>query len=245
MHYEEAFARVGWFIPPFAQMGFLSEVASDILRSGSQFSLDDLESALTRLYEPHGLAAMVTDRYSTVPFVSKYKATIAEAIEAHFLGLNHVAVAGLIPVVEGAGRQLLDSRQLVGQPVKTVFSTLAEDCKRQAIAGSIGAVGEVVSMLDSFSAFTTNTLYANSKVPPPLDGTNRHGIAHGYFQDSEYGRPLNFFKTIGAVDFLMFVASFNATMSWFAPVSSPKSEQLASYYIGLQSISMQNPRNNA
>ena len=107
---------------------------------------------------------MVVDRYSTMPYVSSYKATIAEAIEAHFLGLHHVAVAGLIPVIEGAGRQLLESRQLASKSVKPVFEMLAEDCKNQAISKSFGAVGEVTSMLHSFSAFTTTVLYADSKV---------------------------------------------------------------------------------
>lgn len=159
--YEDAFARVGWFIPPFAQMGFLSKVAIEILRPGSQFSLDDLESALAHLYEPHGLAAMVTDRYSTVPFVSKYKATIAEAIEAHFLGLHHVAVAGLIPVVEGAGRQLLDSRQLVSRNVKTVFATLVRTANfkllQAALAPSVKSYQCSTLSLHSRPTFSTLT----------------------------------------------------------------------------------------
>ena len=240
-HFEVAFAKLGWFIPPFAQMGFLSKIAGDILRPDSNFSANDLERELSSLYDPRGLAAMVTHRYPVVPFVCAYEKIISEAIEAHFLGLHHVAVAGLIPVIEGAGRQLLESRKLTGQSVKSVFATLAEDCKRQATAQGIGATGEVLSMLDSFSAFTSSTLYADAKLTPPLDGTNRHGITHGHFQDSQYGRPLNFYKTIGAVDFLMFVASFNANMSWFAPDISEKSEVLATFYGSLKAVCQVRP----
>lgn len=240
-HFQVAFAKLGWFIPPFAQMGFLSEIAGAVLRPDSKFSEDDLERKLSGLYEPHGMAAMVTHRYPVVPFVSNYAEIIAEAVEAHFLGLHHVAVAGLIPVIEGAGRQLLESRKLTGQRVKNVFAALADDCKRQVVAQEIGTTDEVVSMLDSFTAFTSSTLYSDSKINPPPDGTNRHGITHGHFQDSQYGSPLNFYKTIGAVNFLMFIASFNASMSWFAPDLSERSEFLAAYYGRLKTVRQLRP----
>lgn len=55
---------------------------------------------------------MVLNRYPNVPIVSEYKESIAEAVSAHFLGLGHVAVAGLIPVVEGIGRRLYEQRGL-------------------------------------------------------------------------------------------------------------------------------------
>ena len=241
-HFEFAFKMLGWFIPPFAQMGFLSRIAGEILRSDSQFSDADLELELSSLYEPHGLAAMVTHRYPVIPYVSQYEQTIAEAVEAHFLGLHHVATGGLISVIEGAGRQLLDSRNLGRSSIVNVFATLAKDCERQAIRRGIGATGEVLSMLASFSTFTSDVLYADSKRNPPADGTNRHGISHGHFRDSQYGRPLNFFKTIGAIDFLLFIASFNANMSWFAPDPSEKSELLAVYYETLQTVGHSNPR---
>jgi hypothetical protein len=44
--------------------------------------------------------------------VNLYQETIAEAILAHFSGLRHVAVGGLILVVEGIGRELARQRGL-------------------------------------------------------------------------------------------------------------------------------------
>jgi hypothetical protein len=225
-HLERAFTSVRWFIPPYAAHGYLGSLGAKILNSQGSFTQDDLESALGSLYSADGLAAMVCSRYPITPVIVDYEQTIAEAIEAHFLGLHHVAVAGLVPVIEGAGRELLKSRGLVGRSVKDVFSALAEDCKKQGV----GNTGEVCSMMDSFSYFTEKVLYANSDAYPFLDGTNRYGIAHGKYRDTDYGRPINFYKTVGAVNFLAFVSAFNANISWFSPDVSDESQRLAAYY---------------
>jgi hypothetical protein len=58
------------------------------------------------MYSAENLAAMVTERYPIVPYVQDYKAIIAEAVEAHFCGLGHMAVAGLFPVVEGGREEI-------------------------------------------------------------------------------------------------------------------------------------------
>ena len=39
---------------------------------------------------------MVMHRYPIAPIIQDYRETIAEAIEAHFFGLNHVAIGGLV-----------------------------------------------------------------------------------------------------------------------------------------------------
>ncbi|MBC3885871.1 hypothetical protein [Undibacterium griseum] len=235
-HFENAFSSIGWFLPPYAAMGFLSAMASEILRKGNEFGQGDLEQWLAHLYGADSLAAMVCSRYLITPVITEYKETIAESIEAHFLGLHHVAVAGLVPVIEGAGRELLASRGLSCNYVREVFSKLASDCKRESIEKNIGATGEIISMMDSFTNFTNNVLYVDSKKYPFIDGTNRHGITHGSFKDGDYGSPINFYKTIGAVDFLAFVSAFRAAISWFAPEATAESRRLASYYRELQGI---------
>jgi hypothetical protein len=79
---------------------------------------------------------MVMHRYPIAPIIQDYRETIAEAIEAHFFGLNHVAIAGLVPVIEGAGRQLATQRGLTG--VWDVFNTLAADCKQEVTRRGMG-----------------------------------------------------------------------------------------------------------
>ena len=236
-HWEKSFNRVGWFIPPYIQMGILGELAAEIHGSNGQFDQDKLERALVRIYEPIGLAAMVMNRYPAVPIIKDYRETIAEAIEAHFFGLSHVAVGGLVPVIEGAGRRLAQDRGLTQKSIRDVFTALAEDCKQESITKNIGATEEVISMMDSFAYFTTHFLYANSAFYPLVDKTNRHGIAHGAYTDAEYGRPINFIKAIAAIDFLAFVSSFRANVSWLGPETTPPSLKLAAYYNDLKRLS--------
>jgi len=234
-HLERNFTSVGWFIPPYMQLGILGKIAAEIQAAGARYTQKDLEGALARLYEPVGLAAMVLHRYPVVPIIRDFKITIREAIEAHFMGLDHVAVGGLVPVIEGAGRQFAGQRNISGS-VKDVFNALATDCKRESATRNLGAADEVASMMDSFSAFASQNFFANSNLYPFDDGTNRHGIAHGAYSDADYGNPINFYKTIAAVDFLTFVGSFRANVSWLGPNPSEASMRLAAYYRALGSL---------
>ena len=241
-HFEQAFQSVGWFIPPYVQMGSLSQLAGKIFSSPRPMTADELEIELSQLYGPGGLAAMVLHRYPSVPTLSEYRQTISEAIEAHFLGLHHVAAMGLVPVVEGAGRRLLDSRvaQQVArnQSIKDVIVELAVYCKVQSRMGNAGHAGEVEveSVMNSFSWFAKNVLFADSATHGFLDNTNRHGMAHGIYRDADYGRPINFYKIMAAVEFLTFVSSFTANVSWFAPSPTEQSNKLAAYYLLLGKI---------
>jgi hypothetical protein len=231
--WEQSFNRVGWFIPPYVQMGVLSSIAGEIHARGTQYGQDDLERTMMQIYGPGGLAAMVLHRYPTAPVIQDYRETIAEAIEAHFFGLNHVAIGGLVPVIEGAGRQLAAQRGLTPKGVRDVFNALADDCKRESVSKNMGAPAEIASMMDSFVFFVRNYMYVDSGLYPLVDKTNRHGITHGAYADADYGRPLNFYKTIAAIDFLTFVSSFRANISWFAPSPTPDSQKLTGYYIAL------------
>lgn len=215
-------------------MGVISKLVGEILAGGQQYGQDDLEQSLAQVYEANGLAAMVISRYPEAPVIKDYCRTIAEAVEAHFSGLNHVAVGGLVPVLEGAGRQLATQRGLfksgshVG--IRDVFAALADDCKEKSITRNWGNSGEIESMMDSFAIFARNFMYVDSALYPLVDKTNRHGITHGAYADADYGRPLNFFKTIAAIDFLTLVASFGANLSWMA------SQKLAAYYASLEKL---------
>jgi len=234
--WQQSFNSVGWFIPPYVQMGALSKIVGDIQARGTQYGQDDLEQAVMMFYGPGGLAAMVKHRYPIVPVIKDYRETIAEAIEAHFFGLNHVAIGGLVPVIEGAGRQLAAQRGLSPIGVHDVFKMLADDCKQESVSKNMGAPTEIEAMMDSFVAFAKDYMYVNSSLYPLVDKTNRHGIAHGKYSDADYGRPLNFYKTIAAVDFLAFVSSFRANISWFAPDPTPESRKLSAYYLALMTL---------
>jgi len=234
--WEEAFEKVGWFIPPFITMDFLSKIVGAIRNGGEQFDQNALEKLIAPLFSPDHLAAMVANRYPTMPYINDYKITISEAVKAHFLGLDHIAIGGLVPVIEGAGRNLAKSRNIQGsheKPIKALFQALADDCKLQSINQGFGATEEIISMMNSFCRFSERYLFANSTIYPLPDGTNRHGITHGAYSDKDYGSPINFYKTISAIDFLTLVSAFRANMSVFAPDPTIESKKLATYYRAL------------
>jgi hypothetical protein len=235
--FETEFSKIGFFIPPFVNFGTLSEIVQGL-------SQTHIESALKKIYTPGHLAAMVVARYPQTPVVQQYKIIISESIEAHFLGLNHVAVAGLVPVIEGTARQLHElfglgsARKLELKPMLTALLGYA---KKETNRLKLGAYEEVESMLDAFDHYLKRYLYAGSDRYSLADKTNRHGITHGSYTDIDYGRPLNFYKVIGAVDVLCLIAKFQP----FPPRDTPESLALAMYYLGLAEWKEKDLRENA
>ena len=240
-HFKISFNSVGWFIPPYVTLGFLNLLSKEISNKGSAFGQKDLEAWLSIVYSPENLAAMVSERYTATPYVKDFNIIIAEAVEAHFLGLNHIAVSGLMPVIEGAGKKLAISRKVTWNSITEVFVNLANDCKLDATKNNIGAVGEILSMMDSFIEFAKSHLYINSNNYSLPDNTNRHGILHGAYADADYGEPINFYKSIAAIDFLCFISAFRASISWLAPSPTEQSQNLSTYYKACIVLSKNNP----
>jgi hypothetical protein len=231
--YRDLFTSVGWFIPSHSTMGYISSIAKEIKDSEQP----NIEPFLKRLYSSINLAAMVTERYPIVPHICDYKDIISESIEAHFLGLNYAAVTTLMPVVEGVGNKLVEEwdierkfRNGKNKGTRTLFSDLAKKCREYVIDNELGAVSEIVPALEAFEHYLKNNFYISSTKYSFEDKTNRHGILHGSFKDVDYGVPMNFYKTIGAVEFLCFIISLKEPISFFAPAPTEKSYQLATYY---------------
>jgi hypothetical protein len=173
--------------------------------------------------------------------VKQFSITIQEAVEAHFAGLRHVAVGGLIPVIEGAGQRIAADWGLPWEGANKTLVGLAEACKSHVVSRNVGAVGEIVSMMDSFITFLSQSLYVQSRSYPFDDGTNRHGITHGAFADADYGSPLNFYKVISAIDFLSFISGFKAPLSMFAPDPTDTSRAYAGYLKMLAKTALARP----
>jgi hypothetical protein len=236
----KAMTSIGWFMPPYGNQGQLDIVSREINDANGRFDEAVVERVLGFFYTPDRLASMVMNLYAQMPVVDLYKITIAEAVAAHFSGLHHVSVAGLMPVVEGAGRELARSRGLKHEgSVKVVFTELITNAKEDAWARKIGATQEIDDMLTGSLDFLTKYFFENSTLYPLLDRTNRHGILHGAYRDSDYGRPINFYKTISTVDILTFVSMLQTKkMTGFVPVHTAESRALAEQYCQLQALKL-------
>jgi hypothetical protein len=231
-YYKNLFNSIGWFIPASVNRGMIQDIAREINASRNP----QIEDFLQLIYSQENMAAMVTERYPEVPFIQEYKRIISESLEAHFSGLDHVAVAGLMPVIEGVGQELIDywgidrknsNRQ---KGLIKLFSELIENCREHVISKKVGMVSDIVPALDAFEYFLKNNFYVSSIEYKFPDKTNRHGILHGAFKDNDYGEPLNFYKTIGAVEFLSFIISLREPISFFAPSPTERSAKLAELY---------------
>lgn len=243
--FKDAFSSVGWFIPPYVSIGFLGRMVEKIDDARGSYAQGDLEMMLSLIYAPESLAAMVLHRYAITPCVKEYAEIISESVLAHFSGLDHVAVVGLLPVIEGAGTALAKGRGIAveGRASRKIFIDLAEHCREFSKERGIGDAEAIASMMDSFKEYADKHLYVESSKYPHPDKTNRHGILHGAYTDGDYGAPINFYKAIAAVDFLCFISAFQSAISWFAPDPTPESGKLAEYYSSCVLHSAANPAN--
>jgi hypothetical protein len=223
---------IGWFMPPYGNQGQLDIVSREINNANYRVDESEIERVLGFFYTPDRLASMALNMYAQIPVVDLYKRTIAESVAAHFCGLPHVAVSGLMPIIEGAGRELARLRGLKHEgSVKAVFIELIDNAKEDAWARKIGNTKEIDEMLTGCRDFLTRYFFENSALYPLLDKTNRHGVLHGAYRDSDYGRPINFYKTISAVDILTFISMLQTTkMTGFVPEHTAESRVLAERY---------------
>lgn len=158
-----AMRSIGWFMPPYGNQGRLDMISREINNANGTFDESEIERVLGFFYTPDRLGSMVLNMYAQVPVVHQYKTTIAEAIAAHFCRLSHVAVAGLMPVVEGAGRELARIRGLKHEgSVKAVFVELIENAKQDAWSRKIGNTKEIDDMLTGCLDFLTRYFFENS-----------------------------------------------------------------------------------
>lgn len=230
--FETVLGEYGLMIPPFSNIGVLQQLTA-LLRGPLPVSDDAIATILQEVYTPANLATMVVSRYPCTPVVCEYKVTISEAIEAHFLGLDHVAVAGLMPTIEGIGRKLCATQGLSSNGyLKTCFTALVTRAIELTNQTKAGDYQQVESMLQAFLHFLLKYFYEESSSYPLSDKTNRHGVTHGAYADADYGHPLNFYKTLSALDMLCLISQFRP----IPPRDSDESRALALYYIALRRL---------
>jgi hypothetical protein len=229
------FKSVDWFVPPYMQGGVIRTLAADIeaVSNGQKHAV--LEAGLRRLYGPAHLAAMLLERYRKVELVRDFAIQIREAMEASAFGLDHAAVAALLPVLEGVLRRLaLADGRNVGSGTKKLVDEIEQlaERERRALAQSQGnampgmsdALVERIEMLEQLRDFTRDRLLFPTAQYDGHNFLNRHGILHGIF--GAYGVEANFQKLISFLDGLVFFISLGTSgISCLAPDDTAESQQ--------------------
>ncbi|MGF1760017.1 hypothetical protein L4D76_19185 [Photobacterium sagamiensis] len=228
--------KMGWFIPPYINMGQLEQILSGFDNNG-QVQQEVLSDLLPSIYSIENISAVFIEKYTVAPFVKDYLSVIDNGIECHYLGLNYASVSTLIPVVEGIARKLSKHRNVEDKYIKQTIKNLCASCKDQVVANKVGDYEEIESMIDSFERFATNKLYSDSKKYPHVDNTNRNGITHGAYTDLDFGSSVSFYKVIALINFLCFLSAIDAGLSWFPPKGTIEGVSKARYYYQCQKFS--------
>ncbi|WP_155998493.1 hypothetical protein [Thioalkalivibrio sp. ALM2T] len=237
------FEKIGWFIPPYVTMGEMDEILRRNIEDQGGLTQAGLGAILADIYSPSNIASLYVEKYSVTPFIKDYMNILGDGLEAHFLGLHYAAVATLIPVVEGVSRRLADKRGVEHKHIKKTIKNLCESCKTEVASKKLGAYEEVGSMIDSFERFATKKLYAGSGEFPHDDNTNRNGIMHAVYADSDYGEPINSYKTVAAINSLCFLSEIDSGLSWFPPRRSEAGMKKSLYYSMCQKIAALREKN--
>jgi hypothetical protein len=229
-----AFKQVDWPIPPYLNLGFLSQLAKAIKEAPQDAKLVIMREELAGAYTADYLAGMYLDRYSRIPYVKDFARQIDESIRTYFCGYTFNAITGLLPVIEGIIRKMAAGQNRdVGQGTKRLNDELQAlvDRELQSPAG----YGERLVVLESFRNFVRDRLLQNTARYVGLNEFNRHGILHGIFED--FGQAVNFLRLITLLDLLCFsIGLIGGGVSMFAPAATPESSRLAAVYATLCSF---------
>lgn len=233
------FKSVDWFVPPYLQGGALRRLAETIDGAPPNFRHTVLEDALPKLYGPEYLAAMLLERYPRVAPVSEFITQIREAMEASALGLRHVAVSTLLPVIEGSLRKYASANgRDVGSGTKKLvdeLSAMAQSARASDGGASDDALVERAEMMEQLRDFMRERLLSPTGAYAGINDLNRHGILHGVF--GRYGTDGNFEKLVSFIDGLVFYLSLKTPgISCLAPDETTESRRMARYLRALRSI---------
>ncbi|MBK0058272.1 hypothetical protein IAE40_06480 [Pseudomonas sp. S44] len=191
--------------------------------------------------------------FSNSEALKDYRLIIFEAIEAFYMGLDHIAIMSLLPVFEGGLRNVQSlvlnvDRANVSSDIfaKRLKQILKEWGSRRVAKYSWhpGVYGcddvEVdfythicpqADVINCFLIFFKNVLYKDS-CSGQL-GFNRHVILH--LLDNDFNRPANFYRIFLALTHIAFIESLsNQNVPFFWPGYDTESRRLSKYieYLG-------------
>lgn len=221
-------------VPLYIGEGAISKEIHEICQSNTPLADSDkwlhnsfsIETALTYFHR----------FFSRSSSFKEYKTIIFEAIEAYYMGMDHIAIMSLVPVFEAGLRNIQNS--ILGMSDQNVSSKefekgLKELCinrGRQKTQDYIWHPGKSYNtsveidflthicpqadVINAFSIFFSNVLYKNSN--EGIVGLNRHVIVH--LLKNDFNNPANFSRIFLAMTHITFIESLsNQDVPFFWP----------------------------
>lgn len=212
------------------------------------------------IFEPELVAAYFHNYFCNSEALKDYKLIIWEAIEAFYMGMDHVAIMSLIPVFEG-GLRNLQNRLLVedkGNVSAKVFERrlreILTEWGRRRVSKYVwhpGVYGNAdlevdfythicpqSDVINCFRIFFKDVLYKPTS--GKFIGFNRHVIMH--MLDNNFNNPTNFYRIFLALTHLTFIESLSSQKVPFFWQGYNEHSKLLSDYLGLISKCMVNRR---
>ncbi|MCE9955057.1 MULTISPECIES: hypothetical protein [Aeromonas] len=214
---------------------------------------DPYKSASEWLHEnftPDVYAAYFNKYFSVSDSLADYKTIIFEAIEAHHMGLDHIAIMSLFPVFEAGLRNIQVS--ILNQGINTVSTAEFEKGLKELIMQRgrnymspyiwhpgkgynseveidfLTHVNPQCDVINAFRIFFSSVLYKPSGSDRTLNGFNRHLIVH--LLKNDFHEPSNFPRIILALTHIMFIESLqNEKVPFFWPGIDQVDMELGSY----------------
>lgn len=247
-------------VPLYIGEGTISEEIHEI--NQSKAPLDDSDQWLHSNFSIEVALTYFQRYFALSNSFKEYKTIIFEAIEAYYMGMDHVAIMSLIPVFEAGLRKIQNS--VLGMSDQNVSSKeferglkeLCLDWGRRRTQEYIWYPGKSYNadveidflthicpqsdVINAFRLFFSNVLYKNSK--EGIVGLNRHVIVH--MLKNDFSNPANFSRIFLAMTHITFIESLsNQDVPFFWPGYNDDSQVKAlSVYIRQLSKSVGEPR---
>jgi hypothetical protein len=197
----KTFRKVDWLLPTYLTSESVLKFAEAIETASPDQRLALMQLTLEGTYDADYLAAMLLGLYRNTSHVKDFAQQIDESIKAFVSGYKLVAVAAMVPVIEGIVRKMAsranrDFDDGTGG-LKFEFDKIVERERT-----SPNCYGERLVVLEELRDFIHERFWEKIKKYDGLNHFNRHGIVHGIYD--QYGVDLNFFRLITLLDLLCF-----------------------------------------
>ncbi|CRM11749.1 hypothetical protein [Pseudomonas sp. 8 R 14] len=258
-YYNEKWARVTWTqeaaltlsLPvPLHFVGEGEFIKELFKMRNSENPKDAADYWLNEYFAPEIAAAYFNKYFSTSDSLKEYRTIVFEAIEAYYLGMDHVATMSLIPVFEAGLRNIQDSK--LGTKPNNVSAEVFEQNLKEIIkqwgrrrleayawypgknynsAIEIDFLTHICpqsDVMNAFRIFFKDVLYKSSS--GNNDGFNRHLIIH--LLKNDFKNPANFVRIFICLTHIVFIESLeNPNVPFFWRGIDAEDRKMAEYFI--------------
>ncbi|WP_415758887.1 hypothetical protein [Pseudomonas sp. LT1P18] len=213
---------------------------------------DAADSWLNEFFAPEIAATYFNKFFSVSDSLKDYRLIVFEAIEAYYLGMDHVAIMSLIPVFEAGLRNIQNLRLCVdpgnvsGEKFERYLRDIIIQWGRRRLETYVWHPGKDYNqpveidflthicpqsdVINAFRIYFKNILYKPSY--GDVNGFNRHIIMH--LLKNDFNNPANFARIFICLTHITFIESLeNKNVPFFWRGIDDRDLEVAAYFTGI------------